>query len=109
MGGKPDIVDEINFAYELPGASPLQGTLQRARDEILALRSLCERQVRDPVGFTSYYAKAIRADALEDAAKACDARKVAPDFPSWVEGQIVTYNSACAGCAFDVRALKDAP
>jgi len=102
-----DIVELLDaWADAWEGPPSYKSLVQRARAEIVAGRELHDRVVMRAV---TVACKAARDEALEDAAKACDARKVAPDFPSWVEGQIVTYNSACAGCAFDVRALKDAP
>jgi hypothetical protein len=51
---------------------------------------------------------AARAEALEEAARACERR--AADTGSrdaYAALDVMSYRSACDGCAFDIRALKD--
>lgn len=70
--------------------------VQRARDEIVALRETIERQ---KLVLSKGHAQT-RDDALEEAVQACT-DQTSDDPPPG------TYNDACEDCAAAIRALKD--
>jgi hypothetical protein len=94
----------------------LVGAMQRARDEIVALREQLDRAATSGSGFTGILAGAvsveekrwmkeaapqIRAEALEEAARMCE-RQVPPTADRY--GALYT---ACDVCAAAIRALKE--
>lgn len=76
--------------------------LQRARDEIVALRKLTDGD------WVWKQITSTRNDALEEAARACERRgdETGPQ-EAYAVLDIESYTSACGGCAYDIRALKD--
>lgn len=95
------------------------GLLQRARDEIVALRQLQLANVEGNKWLRDnderVFLKAIniacteaRAEALEEAALACERRRdeTGPQ-EAYAVVDVESYISACGGCAAAIRALKD--
>jgi hypothetical protein len=93
---------------EWSGCTGLTGPLlQLARDEIVALRAIADLAVSGGFGAV---VKQARAEALEEAAVVCEARrdKTGPQ-DAYAVLDVPSYVSACNGCASDIRALKDKP
>jgi len=94
-----------------PGRLPLcnREMIQRARDEIVALRERCIEPARHSYQPTQQYiqiqpleliAAKARAEALEEAARACD------EIGDWSAPETVV-RAICDRCAAAIRALKD--
>jgi hypothetical protein len=93
-----DIVAELDgYLADFSRAWASRDILQRARDEIVALRDCYRREV---LKSEELYRRsdAVRAEALEEAARVCDRL--------WSAGSEVRRSDAYA-CAAAIRALKD--
>jgi hypothetical protein len=72
----------------------------RARDEIAALR---EAKLARPSAYDI-----VRTAALEEAARMCERRRdTTGEQSAYAVLDVQSYTSACSGCAYDIRALKD--
>ena len=82
--------------------------IQRARDEIVALRELVAEEADRSQEFADSIHDKARAEALEEAALACEARRDATGpQDAYAVLDVASYGSACKGCAHDIRALKE--
>jgi len=103
---EPDIVAELDWLIDQYGQHHEGRIGQRARDEIVALRGDAKllRKERDELGSwvdrIKHHAAAARAEALEEAARMCEADA------DLFDAQVANAMEACASA---VRALKDAP
>lgn len=99
---RPDIVTELDRYLVRDETVGFTEMVQRARDEIVALRAQQEA-VRGIAGNERRLSEAIaqqaREHALEEAVQACT-DQISDDPPPG------TYNDACEDCAAAIRALK---
>jgi hypothetical protein len=99
-----DIVAELGaLAERLSSWGENRAVAERARDEIVALRSIARgegEQARD-IRHMLYDA---RAEALEDAARVCD-----DTADGGFSSEPYEYYKGCLACAAAIRALKERP
>lgn len=78
--------------------------VQRLRDEIVALR---QAMTHDSAAIATLCNHA-RAEALEEAAGACERRRDETGArEAYAVLDVESYTSACSACAYDIRALKE--
>ena len=105
-----DVVAELDHWRTTPRTAenahefvPISELLKRARDEIVALRGLLEHSDRTVITAVVVATPAIRAEALEEAARVCEepARRLREELGWSAEAELL------ARYAGAIRALKD--